>query len=89
MKERIVITNNVNQNKMIEQVPETWEELKELCKKLKEDILVTKDYIVFRDLEFYKSGIICVPNSEYFSISTHRTPAQMWQIIKNLIGEER
>lgn len=73
----------------LEQVPKTFKELKELCKGLKEeDILVTNDCIVFRDLNFYKSGIICVPNSEYFSISTNRTPAQMWNIIKNLIGEE-
>lgn len=72
-----------------EKVPETFEELKELCKKLKEeDILVTNDCIDFRDLNFYKSGLICVPDSEYFSISTGRTPAQMWAIIKSLVGEE-
>lgn len=72
-----------------EQVPETFEELKKLCKGLKEeDILVSNDCIVFRDLNFYKSGLICIPESEYFSISTGRTPAQMWTIIKNFIGEE-
>lgn len=72
----------------IEKCPTNWEELKELCKRLKEeDILATNDCIVFRDLIFYKSGIICVPDSEYFSISQNKTPQQMWGIIKTLVGE--
>lgn len=71
-----------------EQVPETFEELKKLCKKLKEeDILVTNDCIVFRDLNFDKSGMISVPDSGYFAISIGRKPAQMWAIIKNLVGD--
>lgn len=72
----------------VEKVPTNWGELKELCKKLKEeDILVMNDCIVFRDLNFDKSGMICVPTNGYFAISIGRTPQQMWGIIKNLIGE--
>ena len=71
-----------------EQVPETFGELKKLCKGLKEeDILVSNDCIVFRDLNFDKSGMISVPDNEYFAISIGRTPAQMWAIIKNLVGD--
>ena len=71
-----------------EQIPETFEELKKLCKGLKEeDILVTNDCIVFRDLNFDKSGMISVPDSGYFAISIGRKPAQMWAIIKNLVGD--
>ena len=80
--------NSFDSKAKLVSVPETFEELKELCKGLKEeDILVTNDCIVFRDLNFYKSGIICVPDSEYFSISQGRTPQQMWNIIKSLVGE--
>lgn len=55
-----------------EQVPETFEELKELCKDLKVDLKLTKD-----------GEIYCYEHL----IAQNRTPAQMWAIIKNLIGD--
>lgn len=57
----------------VEQVPETWEELKELCKNITIDLKLTKD-----------GKIYCYE----LLIAENRTPQQMWQIIKNLIGEE-
>lgn len=59
--------------KEVSQVPETWEELKELCKGITVDVTVCKDGTVY-----------CYEHC----IAKNRTPAQMWQIIKNLIGEE-
>ena len=54
-------------------VPETWEELKELCKGITVDVTVCKDGTVY-----------CYEHC----IAKNRTPAQMWQIIKSLIGEK-
>ena len=73
-----------------EQVPETWEDLKEL--------IIDRTKYIFNDKFF--------GNSEYFVIAhnyfiqdgrildayqncfvANRTPQQMWQIIKGLIGE--
>lgn len=56
----------------LEQVPETFEELKELCKDIKGDLKLTSD-----------GKIYCY---EYL-IAENRTPAQMWAIIKNLVGD--
>ena len=101
MKERIVIDfkyvkcaedkNYVIARKekcKVEKYPTNWEELKELCEDLENDsdIDVLTDVIWAKDLSFLKAGII---GHEYGSIvAENRTPAQMWNIIKNLIGEE-
>jgi len=78
-----------------EQVPETWEELKELCKK--ENISKCEDEIKIKwhnntSLYFYEKygEIICKDEDSCIemTIGYDRTPAQMWNIIKNLIGEE-
>lgn len=55
-------------------VPETWEELKELCKGITVGLKICKDGRIF-----------C---NEYF-LAKNRTPAQMWQIIKGLTGEQK
>lgn len=57
----------------VEKCPTNWEELKELCKNLKVDLKLTKD-----------GKIYCYEHL----LAENRTPAQMWQIIKSLIGEE-
>ena len=62
-----------NKNGKKEQVPESWEELKELCKGITLDLKICKDGTIY-----------CY---EYL-LAKNRTPQQMWQIIKNLIGEE-
>lgn len=69
-----------------EQVPETWEELKELCIKLKRDYDITyvSSTIWVHGLSFNETGII--GDSHHSLIVEDRTPAQMWNIIKNLIG---
>lgn len=99
MKERIVIT----QDKLficqkVEQVPESWEELLDLCKKLnnkKVEIIFVDIRIIihlddnceisftdtFKDMWFKKKDFET-------RIKTDLTPQQMWQIIKNLIGEK-
>jgi hypothetical protein len=55
-----------------EQVPETFEELNELCKDIEVDLKLTKD-----------GKIYCYEHL----IAQNRTPAQMWAIIKNLVGD--
>lgn len=82
----------IENTKKVEQVPETWEELKELCKK--ENISKCEDEIKIKwhnntSLYFYeKDGeIICKDGDSCIemTIGYDRTPAQMWQIIKNLM----
>ena len=69
-----------------EQVPETFEELKELCKNIK-GCYIGENYINLSEkwLSFLNDGqIIC----HFYFITNNATPQQMWQIIKSLIGEE-
>ena len=86
MKERIVIEDFVcndnckrkdcevcfKERSKKEQVPETWEDLKELCKGITVGLKICKDGTVY-----------CYEHC----IAKNRTPQQMWQIIKGLIGE--
>ena len=79
----------------VEQVPTNWEELKELCKDIKgigfaggnaKGEIIQLDNIWFAengDIWGYSENWeeVCV-------IGKNRTPAQMWDIIKSLIGEE-
>ena len=107
MKEIIVIEGNIPKNLYInadnikairEQVPETFEELRELCKELEGKKIITTstgitiedDCIEFHGLQFLKSGIICHETEidEGLAIRLNRTPQQMWNIIKSLVGEE-
>lgn len=66
------LRNNLTPKLNSKQVPETWEELKELCKGITVGLKICKDGTIY-----------C---NEYF-LARNRTPAQMWQIINNLIGE--
>lgn len=105
MKDRIVITDDkfVRQahNSIIvgcplefEQVPETFEELKELCFKLPNKI----EYYTYNEekligisgMYFWQKGRIThnIYDDGVYVYAKNRTPAQMWQIIKSLIGEE-
>ena len=73
------------------QVPTTWEELKELCEDLEsKDVFITSagDCIEYHGLQFWVSGTVCHETEKFYSIKSDRTPQQMWQIIKSLIGEE-
>ena len=71
-------------------VPETFEELKELCKGLKNieiynnSICVTNSDIIL--IRFYDDGEIRTSGGGEI-VMENRTPAQMWSIIKGLIGE--
>lgn len=81
------------------QVPETWEELKFLCtqqynqsKDLKfgkrEYNGTTKESMILDVfMVLCENGDVFVGEESDFLIS-NRTPQQMWNIIKNLIGEE-
>lgn len=79
----------------VEQLPETFEELKELCRE--EDISKCDDEIKIKwhnntSLYFYeKDGeIICKDEDSCIEmiIGYDRTPAQMWEIIKSLTKQE-
>ena len=115
MKERIVITQDwlvkdmkagvVETDKLficqkVEQVPETWEDLKELCEKT--DYVKTANiknipvylnefgtgYIIIKGLYFGINGkIFYEVIGQRYIIAQNRTPAQMWQIIKGLTEE--
>lgn len=101
MKERIVIDRDncvyikakYGYREQYEQVPETFEELKELIKQtVKEDDhngikkgFGSIEYILIDDKSFLPTGEILDEDNDVFAVN--RTPAQMWQIIKNLIGE--
>ena len=72
-----------------EQVPETWEELKELCKDLKDvdieeadEIDVARIIIHNADLIYFEDEILMIAGFKKLEIK----PEQMWQIIKGLIG---
>ena len=109
MKERIVINQDwlvkdmkagvVENDKLficqkVEQVPETFEELKELCKGIKGVEYAggnTKGEIIeISNIWFAENGEIWGYTDDFTgicNISKDRTPQQMWGIIKNLIGE--
>lgn len=76
----------------VEQVPENWEELLELCANLeKKNVFIINDgyCIEFNGLYFWKNGNVCTieDSNNIWATKTKVTPARMWQIIKNLIGE--
>lgn len=80
----------------VEQVPESFSDLQELCKDLKGlcknyNIEVFDDAIFVLDdkavlLKVYDDGEIKDSGSEV--IAENRTLSQMWNIIKNLVGAE-
>ena len=78
-------------NAKIEQVPETFEELCELCRDLgcisfgKTGQTQDTEYIALDNrLYFYKDGTI---DFGFDNLAYTITPEQMWQIIKNLVEE--
>jgi len=98
MKDKVVIEdvdlvnhikNSFDSKAKLEQEPETWEELKELCVKefqlnTSKNINNDRRYIVCCAMNFYENGFI--EDSEGIIIA-QRTPQQMWQIIKSLVEE--
>ena len=84
----------------IEKVPETWEDLKDLCKGIKEKlnkeiwkIKIEDEFIYVR--KKWETKEICftsvgnmVSNNGWDLLMTNLTPARQWQIIKNLVGEK-
>ena len=83
---------------IVEQVPETFSELRELCEELNNKIkdiqvsCVYEKHIVIQwynddntDIDVYDDGTIFVENH---LVAENRTPQQMWFIIKNLIGDK-
>ena len=76
-----------------EQVPEDFEELKELCKDLEGKnvfIINAGNCIEFNGLYFWIDGSITTTenNEDIWATKTNLTPARQWNIIKNLVGEE-
>ena len=72
----------------VKQVPETFDELKELCKD-NDKIGIGLEFIEYDNftIVFKREGKILGCGDDLI-IAENRTPQQMWQIIKNLIGEE-
>ena len=82
-------------------VPETFADVKQLTKELIEKVKLNKDvweiniqehfidiqkmYVTYR-VRFTDIGNILFDS--YLKIAENKTPAQMWRIIKDLIGEE-
>lgn len=83
-------TDNSIYNAKFEKVPETWEDLQELCRALA--LIVRKETIEFwgetigTNMIFCKNGDIFLNTDEFFA--TERTPAQMWDIIQSLFFKE-
>ena len=90
MKERI-ITDGVLNIQKVEQVPETFAELKVLCKKIDINKSDNEIEIKLNDndyLHFYKNGHICCMNEDNeISLGYDIPPNRGWQVIKSLIGE--
>lgn len=75
----------------VEQLPETWEDLKELIIDRAKYIFNDKffgnsEYFVIAHNYFIQDGRILDAYQNCFA--ANRTPQQMWNIIKNLVGEE-
>ena len=72
--------------------PETFEELKELCKDLEgKNVFITcgGECIEFNGLSFWQDGRISHDaDQSMYAIKLDVTPARQWNIIKSLIGEE-
>lgn len=73
-----------------EKEPTNWEDLKELCKELKDvdiegadEIDVARIIIHNADLIYFEDEILMIAGFKKLEIK----PEQMWQIIKGLIGE--
>lgn len=83
-----------NKDIKIEQVPESFEDLKELCKDIKEVTITEEGHINIDLVYFTEDGEIytyiegVLTSSLSLPVAKNRTPAQMWEIIKSLIGEE-
>lgn len=88
----------LNENRIVavkEQVPETFEELKELCKNLKSKFVTIYNNTITIDFPSINGG-----NNFYIHITEkeidinisifaqNRTIPQLWAFIKSLIGEE-
>lgn len=83
----------------IEQVPESFDDLHELCEKINSKQFVVDCEYAARikvtkiefggTITFHDNGLVVVsPDKDYEIVLTeNRTPAQMWQMIKGLIGE--
>lgn len=89
------LRNNLTPTLNYKQVPESWEEFVEISKKIGNIYKEDEEHISF-DIDkciiifVKKGGRICLytQDTNVYSIAENKTPAQMWQIIKNLIGEE-
>lgn len=70
------------------EVPETFDELKELCKD-NDKIGIGLEFIEYDNftIVFKREGKILGCGDDLI-IAENRTPQQMWNIIKSLIGEE-
>lgn len=93
-KERTILL--FGKERKVEQVPETYEELRSLCIDVSttgnivyifNDWGTNNEYLMTHSLKFYPNGTICVHGDNDFVVCRNRTPAQMWQIIKGLMGE--
>ncbi|MBQ2219199.1 MAG: hypothetical protein II417_00220 [Elusimicrobia bacterium] len=75
--------------------PETYEELRHLCIEISNkekhiwifnDWGTSNEYLMTNGLKFYPSGTICVNGDNEFVIAENRSPKQMFEIIKSLMG---
>lgn len=88
-------TDNDYYEHRVEQVPETFEELKELCKDLESKSITIYDGAITIDFPSINGGFnfyIYITEKEIDINSSvfaqNRTIPQLWAFIKSLIGEE-
>lgn len=74
--------------------PETWEELKDLCKGLKGvklfyDNIALVEYIEINNfIAFNENGLMLAMKNNFYVLAKNRTYAQMWNIIKSLTEQK-
>lgn len=98
-EDNVGVINYKFDRRKVEKYPTTWEDLKELCKKL-EPKLVKENNLYETQITlninkggyyaFYPDGTIIfkASNSINYTIAKNKTMSQMFQFIKSLIGEE-
>ena len=82
MQDIVSCENGKEDASVIEQIPETFAELKELCKGMYADI-TEHSITLFGCLEFWDDGKLSF--FRYADIVNNLKPSQMWKIIKSLM----
>ena len=86
-EDNVGVINYKLDRKKFEQVPETFEDVKQLTKELIEKLKLNKEIWEIKEICFTSVGNM-VSNNGWDLLMTNLTPPRQWNIIKSLIGEE-